>query len=63
MTSTSHFSSVKSSNDLDDAEEISEELDEFLNSSDGISKASEEYTKDETASEGRSLRTDYAEDV
>jgi len=41
-----------------DDEEIEEDLDEFMNSS---VSASEDFTKDETASEGGSLLGDYGE--
>ena len=48
---------------LDEQEdEISEDLDEFLNSSGGAS-TSEDFTKDETASDGKSLKADYVEKV
>ena len=45
---------------------ISEDIDEFLNSSGGASleisaAASEDFTKDETLSDGKSLKADYAE--
>ena len=50
------------SEDPGDEDEISEDLDEFLNSSAGAS-TSEDFTKDETASDRSTLKADFSEKV